>query len=1328
MAEVKNAFIKSKMNKDLDSRLLPSGEYRNAINAQVSRSEGADVGALENVLGNTELIEFVSAVAAAVSIGELVDEANGLLYVFLTDNIGSSYVPTGAGSNHYIYRYNVSSGTATKLVEGSFLNFSTQNPIHGVNLLEDILFFTDNRNQPRKINVTSAEATGYYSTEDNISVARYNPYETIKLFKESALSPTNYETTMKDVSSKFLPDGGSCTVTNTATGLDFVIGDLDIPFLPNEPYVGQKVVYIDSAGVVQEIGSGALVTGWNSGTSTLSISISATLDAGIEILLNANPYYIPNYAGDPKFLEDKFIRFSYRFKFDDGEYSIMAPFTQVCFIPKQDGYFLNNSATEGDQQQAFSSTIVDFMENKVNKIDLQIPLPTIANNLSSGFHIQEIDILYKESDGLAVKVIETIPVNSSFTGASNIFQYEYQAQIPYKTLPTNEIIRVYDKVPVKALGQEIISNRVVYANFQDKHTPPSFLNYNVSAGSKSVFNLKTGTANGTIGVDSTTITLSSILGTINAGSSVSGTGVPTGTTVSSYDGLSIVVSQAVTISAGTALVFNPSSDDSNSTSIIEYPSSNLKTNRNYQVGFVLSDKFGRQSTVILSSDREGGASDFRGSTIYSPYENSSVNPLEWLGNSLKVSVNDPIGPAAKNPNGNGEPGVYNGDVTIEDYNPLGWYSNNIVVKQNEQEYYNVYSAGAMKGLPFNYNSNDLLPVQSNNTSFITLINDNINKVPRDLSEVGPQDKSFRSSVTLFGRVENLNNNINTGNKQYYPGRRPFTTSSIEDLYDLFDIDDFKGPLGVVLPVTNTLNAFHGFFKSDSNPFVAEIVTSQASNNQFGVNNSVTTEVGAATATSVVSNTTEVPYDTLTGKVDIGSIITSINGTAVDSSALDFVVLNITGSATGTMTLNRAITLSNNDVLDFSLKTYNDIESLAIFETAPTISRLDIFWETSSNGLVTDLNNLVLNESAAGATFSSWNDAAFDEAIVLGANILSSNFQIQDNFGSNITLAAGDTFAITSVLDQRTPTPVDTSTWFVLYEVGPAGSSVYNIKTTAAFVSNVYYNATTGSNDFNFSFQSFINGVYTNINQVANLSNVAPTMRGPDNSGTTPDPAVDFTLTGNTVTTDLFTMTAVNGANSSGSLTGKDITWSITAVETVSGSSVPQSYFGVSVVDTDTLSTCVFQNTSIGNVTAQTYTLTIRCTDAGGAFQQVIVNADLGVVPSNVRQAYATWLISGVTYSQAYILITVNDRGSQNGTYIVRGLFSNISSGVSVITMKADDFCCSPTPCYQLYYASESRWRSCSGYSNSNQKQTVYDTNPNAPAPTGWENFAYEILV
>ena len=37
MAEVKNAFIKSKMNLDLDARLLPKGEYREGNNIQVSK-------------------------------------------------------------------------------------------------------------------------------------------------------------------------------------------------------------------------------------------------------------------------------------------------------------------------------------------------------------------------------------------------------------------------------------------------------------------------------------------------------------------------------------------------------------------------------------------------------------------------------------------------------------------------------------------------------------------------------------------------------------------------------------------------------------------------------------------------------------------------------------------------------------------------------------------------------------------------------------------------------------------------------------------------------------------------------------------------------------------------------------------------------------------------------------------------------------------------------------------------------------------------------------------------------------------------------------------
>ena len=52
MPEIKNTFIRSKMNKDLDSRLVPNGEYRDAMNIQVSTSEESDVGTIQNVLGN----------------------------------------------------------------------------------------------------------------------------------------------------------------------------------------------------------------------------------------------------------------------------------------------------------------------------------------------------------------------------------------------------------------------------------------------------------------------------------------------------------------------------------------------------------------------------------------------------------------------------------------------------------------------------------------------------------------------------------------------------------------------------------------------------------------------------------------------------------------------------------------------------------------------------------------------------------------------------------------------------------------------------------------------------------------------------------------------------------------------------------------------------------------------------------------------------------------------------------------------------------------------------------------------------------------------------
>ena len=221
MAEFKNVFIKSKMNKDLDDRLLPQGEYRNAVNIQVSKSESSDVGALENVLGNDKIISFetVTGEDDVICIGYLVSEVNSSVYFFLTSNTLDSN-PNGVyapGASNFIIESIISQGVATTntiLVEGAFLNFWEGSPIYGVNLLEDLLFFTDNRNQPRKINISFArDDSTYYTIEDTISVAKYMPYKTPVLWQEitqkviddsgtpADLTPAlgEYQTTMQDV-------------------------------------------------------------------------------------------------------------------------------------------------------------------------------------------------------------------------------------------------------------------------------------------------------------------------------------------------------------------------------------------------------------------------------------------------------------------------------------------------------------------------------------------------------------------------------------------------------------------------------------------------------------------------------------------------------------------------------------------------------------------------------------------------------------------------------------------------------------------------------------------------------------------------------------------------------------------------------------------------------------------------------------------------------------------------------------------------------------------------------------------------------------------------
>ena len=61
MAELKRTFTGGKMEKDLDERIVPSGQYREALNIGVATSEDSDVGAAQNILGNIKVTEAIQS-------------------------------------------------------------------------------------------------------------------------------------------------------------------------------------------------------------------------------------------------------------------------------------------------------------------------------------------------------------------------------------------------------------------------------------------------------------------------------------------------------------------------------------------------------------------------------------------------------------------------------------------------------------------------------------------------------------------------------------------------------------------------------------------------------------------------------------------------------------------------------------------------------------------------------------------------------------------------------------------------------------------------------------------------------------------------------------------------------------------------------------------------------------------------------------------------------------------------------------------------------------------------------------------------------------------
>ena len=1001
MAEIKNNFLQSKMNKDLDDRLIPNGQYRDALNIQVGKSEQDDIGTLQNSFGNYKL-PIPTDDQALVCIGFYMDNQTNRIYRFLTDyeDPNPAQITLPEANSEYTMKitvYDLNAQTYKTLVEGLFLNFSTNKEyqITGVNLIEELLFWTDNRNQPRKINVNLANPNNlvnpvYYTTEEQISVAKYAPIEPISLIRKVV-------TIVTDV------------ISANVIELDSVVG-----IVPGMTIVSDDVNIEDYMTVVSVDDILSTVTLY---ADTVLIGIGNTLTFLISTMSNKSDD--PTWPGDPDFIENKFIRFSYRLRYDDNEYSLMAPFTQATYIPKQKGYFIN-----GDETNAYQSTIVRWMENNVNNIELLIPLPDLGTRIVGSYKVMELDILYKESDSNAIKVLDTIAVDTIqlVSVDTNIFPYQYQSQKPYKSLSEEQTVRVYDVVPTRALSQESSGNRVMYGNYYTTYTAPEYINYNTTVSPKSKVN--------TNFVEYPNHTLKQNrnyqVGFILADKF----GRQSPVILSSID-LTTVESETVPSSFGGSTVYAPYLSSIDDYPARDWPGDALFTIVNSAITStrnIPNGTPGLYAEPIVNPDGNGivivGSVITDTTYVYNQYPPVGPTPPRSIepeiGMAMRGQYTDyvEITNVSYNPIGltwtlttSGRVNdiyTYNPDNDpdvkfLYTINPIGWYSYKIVVKQQEHDYYNAYLPGMLNAYPLHQttgsqvsyvggpaelengiNTTDFPTNEIDRTAHVVLINDNINKIPRDLAEVGPDQKQYRSSVELFGRVENTSSIAIS-----------FVTNGATNNDIVISYDDAIYPdlINQVSP-GDGLYWSGGLGSTADDPWYANTVVVSIIAGTITINTRNSISSGQTLNIIKGSNIQYYP----TRKADI---VTSI------ANARDFDFLqNSVDNIHGTAGLNFYQLQTNSLIGRISTTNRIGVEGdfmvpyLSVYETKADESLLDLFWETTSTGLISDLNYDVVN--------------GFDGPVSLN-NFDFLFFEWQNKNGSSIITGAAGSKYITDLI-------------------------------------------------------------------------------------------------------------------------------------------------------------------------------------------------------------------------------------------------------------------------------------------------------------------------
>ena len=725
MAQSNRGFAISKMNKDSDERTVKSGEYRDALNIQISSSDGSDVGSAQTLLGNvlmssgmvpsgsfcvgviahdkedkiyylvagpefgygdafgegvwkdyiieydaqTETFKYVFVDIYRVhlktntpSVGreQFVNATGNSLSVVRKEMIVNGYDSTNAhiiisDNNQEVEVTDVSSlvsikiygdtvdysttvvpsGTLLQCTSRRLLNFhgaqsgGTPRYITGINIIDDMLLWTDNHSEPKKINIprsiagtggaivlpasTNTIFTGdnadyhtrlcitpdkhhglrvkrrnltqpWYMGEENVTVIKKSPRTPPRLVMSQHEDGRDADTFTALPSQVSGPPGtnsfskivGTTTIVKNTGDTITLIMPTPVHFEVDDIILFNQQQEINSAEGFTEHDVRAIVTSAPGGASIGPYVFTIQSIYREDIDEEPKLWNVRLEERKPMF-EFKFVRFAYRYKYEDGEYSTYSPWSEPAFLPGEYDYLAKKGFNLGMTNRLRELKIANYITE-----DSERPQDVI-----------QVDLLYKDESSPNIYTVESIKLTDGWTlkgeylwpdilnNGANIVpsmrargEYKVTTELIHATVPSNQLLRQWDNVPRKALAQTISGNRLIYGNYLENFDLTTTNAFSPEKEIKPIIN----------------VTLHSVDAPLNA---------PPGTSNDPLNGEDTLEGFAT-------------------------PGKTCRSLRTYQVGVVYGDEYGRETPVLAGESGSG--------SITIDKENSSTL------NKLKIDI------------------------------------------------------------------------------------------------------------------------------------------------------------------------------------------------------------------------------------------------------------------------------------------------------------------------------------------------------------------------------------------------------------------------------------------------------------------------------------------------------------------------------------------------------------------------------------------------------------------------------------------------------------------------------------------------------------------